>query len=302
MALVVVANGNCCSNFNPSERGVASCYMRFSGSISKLRVNKYEILSSKFLRTPKSLRLNAEMQHEDSDKTGTNGRASKMVSTEELMRTWATPSQKARSTNGSVIFANGPKRVVNGTGVVKRMGVSLIPKTQMKQEADDLSFVNDLKILPSDENFRWSNENYNAWLRSIDIWSFIFSLRIRVLFDNAKWSYLRGFTEDKQKKRRQRTAAWCREKILQLGPTFIKLGQLSSTRSDLFPKEFVDELAKLQDRVPAFSPAKAKGFIKDELGSPVEVLFKDFEDRPIAAASLGQVHRAMLHNGEKKLL
>ncbi|MQM04826.1 hypothetical protein Taro_037631 [Colocasia esculenta] len=54
-----------------------------------------------------------------------------------------------------------------------------------------------------------------------------------------------------------------------------------------------------QDRVPAFSTAKARGFIEAELGAPVGDLFKEFEDRPIAAASLGQVHRAILHNGEK---
>ncbi|KAK4397706.1 protein ACTIVITY OF BC1 COMPLEX kinase, chloroplastic [Sesamum angolense] len=99
--------------------------------------------------------------------------------------------------------------------------------------------------------------------------------------------------------RRRRTASWLRECVLQLGPTFIKLGQLSSTRSDLFPKEFVDELAKLQDRVPAFSPSKAKKFVENELGAPIRMLFKEFEDLPIAAASLGQVHRAILHNGEK---
>ncbi|CAK7349142.1 unnamed protein product [Dovyalis caffra] len=115
-----------------------------------------------------------------------------------------------------------------------------------------------------------------------------------------------------QKRRRRRTASWLRERVLQLGPTFIKLGQLSSTRSDLFPREFVDELAKLQVTfdiilVPSFSPKKARNLIERELGAPINVLFKEFEDQPIAAASLGQVfdlclavvHRAILHNGEK---
>ncbi|KAD3066630.1 hypothetical protein E3N88_34510 [Mikania micrantha] len=57
-----------------------------------------------------------------------------------------------------------------------------------------------------------------------------------------------------------------------------------------------------QDRVPAFAPEKAKGCIEKELGAPVDVLFKEFEEQPIAAASLGQVHRAILHNGEKVIV
>lgn len=121
-------------------------------------------------------------------------------------------------------------------------------------------------------------------------------------FDNAKWAFAGGFSEEKQKKRRKKTAAWLKERVLQLGPTFIKLGQLSSTRSDLFPREYVDELTKLQDRVPAFSSKKAQDFIEKELGAPLDVLFKLFEDQPIAAASLGQVHRAILHNGEKVIV
>ncbi|KAG2405581.1 Protein ACTIVITY OF BC1 COMPLEX KINASE 7 [Vigna angularis] len=83
-----------------------------------------------------------------------------------------------------------------------------------------------------------------------------------------------------------------------LGPTFIKLGQLSSTRSDLFPREFVDELVKLQDMVP---PKKARKFIESELGASIDMLFKEFEDRPIAAASLEKVVVKVQRPGLKKL-
>lgn len=81
----------------------------------------------------------------------------------------------------------------------------------------------------------------------------------------------------------------CRQQVLRLGPTFIKVGQLFSTRSDLFPLPFTTELAKLQDRVPAFSPTKAMQIIEAELGAPVSHLFSSFDERPLAAASLGQV-------------
>lgn len=83
----------------------------------------------------------------------------------------------------------------------------------------------------------------------------------------------------------------CRQSLLSLGPTFIKVGQLFSTRSDLFPAAFTEELAKLQDRVPAFAPAKAKAIIEAEFGAPVQQLFSSFQEQPIAAASLGQVDR-----------
>ncbi|XP_028554960.1 protein ACTIVITY OF BC1 COMPLEX KINASE 7, chloroplastic [Dendrobium catenatum] len=303
MAMVMVSQGVYYSYLNPSGHVRTSQDLSFSRFISNLQPLKGDALSSKFLHMTNFLR--AEVGQQESGKLGTNGRASKMVSTKELMKTKFAITQEIGLVNGRAnasTFLNGSKRVENGVGLVKRSDILDVAKTPKKKVADDLSSVDKLKVLPSHEGFSWANENYNAQQRTFDIWFFFLSLHIRVLFDNANWAYLDGFTEHKQKKRRERTASWCRERVLQLGPTFIKLGQLLSTRSDLFPKEFVDELAQLQDRVPAFSPENAKAFIENELGLPVNVLFRNFEDQPIAAASLGQVHRAILHNGENVVI
>ncbi len=85
----------------------------------------------------------------------------------------------------------------------------------------------------------------------------------------------------------------------ELGPSFIKLGQLMSTRADLFPPAYIDELKKLQDRVPPVPFAEIKEVIEIELKRPLTEIFKEFEPDPIAAASVAQVHRARLATGEE---
>jgi len=83
----------------------------------------------------------------------------------------------------------------------------------------------------------------------------------------------------------------------ELGPTFIKLGQLLSTRPDLIPADFLDELAKLQDEVPPFSLAEVHTIFQEELGRAPDEIFHYFDTEPLAAASIGQVHRARLDSG-----
>jgi ubiquinone biosynthesis protein len=85
----------------------------------------------------------------------------------------------------------------------------------------------------------------------------------------------------------------------ELGPTFIKFGQLLSNRPDLIPPQVVRELSKLQDHVPSFPLEQARAIIGEELGKPPEEIFADFFPVPIAAASIAQVYRASLHGGEK---
>ena len=83
----------------------------------------------------------------------------------------------------------------------------------------------------------------------------------------------------------------------ELGTTFIKVGQVLSTRPDLVGKDVADELAKLQDEVPPFPYDSVKKVVEEELEGPIEEFFKEFEEKPIASASIAQVHRAKLIDG-----
>lgn len=90
-----------------------------------------------------------------------------------------------------------------------------------------------------------------------------------------------------------------KETLERLGPTFIKLGQFLSIRPDLIPPEFCEEFRKLQDRVPPFSWLEARDVLWQELGRDPGEVFSEFDEAPVAAASVAQVHRARLANGRE---
>lgn len=93
-----------------------------------------------------------------------------------------------------------------------------------------------------------------------------------------------------------------RHLLEKLGPIFIKFGQQLSTRRDLIPAEIADQLAYLQDQVPAFSAKRARAIIEAELRQPIAQLFAEFNDTPLASASIAQVHAAKLNDGQQVVI
>ncbi|WP_446341184.1 ABC1 kinase family protein [Coleofasciculus chthonoplastes] len=165
-----------------------------------------------------------------------------------------------------------------------------------------MSSPRSLRGINQDKAYRWNRENYSRHRRFVDIWTFVLTLLFQLWLNGKPWSYPGGMTDAKQAARRKTQAIWIRDTFLELGPTFIKVGQLFSTRSDLFPGEYVEELSKLQDRVPAFNYDQVEAIVQQDLGKSVSELFCNFDPIPLAAASLGQVHKAQLHSGEEAVV
>ena len=103
---------------------------------------------------------------------------------------------------------------------------------------------------------------------------------------------------DGQALARQSAKRRIRLALTELGPTFIKLGQLLSTRPDLVGPELADELKQLQTNVQADDPQYVRELIEAELGESLDQLFQEFDETPLASASIGQVHRAKLVGGQ----
>jgi predicted unusual protein kinase regulating ubiquinone biosynthesis (AarF/ABC1/UbiB family) len=108
-----------------------------------------------------------------------------------------------------------------------------------------------------------------------------------------------GEGSDKKEARLKKQAIWLSRSLVNLGPTFIKIGQALGTRADLLPLAYVKELSTLQDQVPAFSTAEAFARIEFELGRSLQDCYAEIDSEPVASASLGQVYRARLSSGEE---
>lgn len=145
--------------------------------------------------------------------------------------------------------------------------------------------------------------NIKQPVRNIQRWREVQGILLRygfdVLFDKKEISEIREVLKDKLKISvgefdKLSTPERMRLMLEELGPTYVKLGQVLSSRTDLLPEAWLTELVKLQDTVPSFPLETVNRTIEKELGKPPREIFLDFDETPLAAASIGQVHRATL--------
>lgn len=146
----------------------------------------------------------------------------------------------------------------------------------------------------SPKSLNWQQSLRSPIIRQLEIFSFTTQFLTFLLWDRL--------TGANRGKKRQRRAQWLVDRLMNLGPTFIKIGQSLSTRADLIPLEYIEQLTQLQDRVPEFNSQEAIRVIETELGQPLDNLFASFSVSPLACASLGQVHRARLLSGEEVVI
>jgi len=142
-----------------------------------------------------------------------------------------------------------------------------------------------------------------SWLvgRPLRIWWLALVLAARLWWDGQSWTYPGGPSPERRALRSRRLARWLTRQFLALGSAFIKLGQLLSARPDVLPAELVEELAELQDRVPAFSFDVVQALLEEELGERCAEII-DLDSAPLGSASLAQVHRASLRSGRQVVL
>mmetsp|Transcript_12123 Transcript_12123/g.28760 ORF Transcript_12123/g.28760 Transcript_12123/m.28760 type:complete len:949 (+) Transcript_12123:349-3195(+) len=209
-----------------------------------------------------------------------------------LFYRWASKSKKTLALP-SLYLISAYKAIAN---VIKTSGG---PKRKKKKELSTYEeYINDAEAFQSGWKRTGEIAAKGPWAkkwavlrRSAEVWAYFSSFylkdrRICKKFETGKWS------EEKFTAERSRLGAEVTQNLLRLGPTFIKVGQLFSTRIDIVPKEYIEQLKLLQDNVPPFSGETAVEIIQQELGKPIEEIYDTFEKKALAGASLGQVHMA----------
>ena len=181
----------------------------------------------------------------------------------------------------------------------ERVTPILVADDELTVELEERLLLADL--LPPDEDdasLRYDADAIAAHYQQhpLQVWSRVFKIFFPfITFGLTWWWYTRvGFSERKHKQQ----AVRLREMLTRLGPAFIKVGQALSTRPDLLPPEYLEELTRLQDQLPPFDNATAYRFIEEELGDSPDLIYAELTASPIAAASLGQVYRGRLKTGE----
>lgn len=143
----------------------------------------------------------------------------------------------------------------------------------------------------------------SSTLRAVRIARVLLRHRLDSLLEDTafgKWLWLlKPFTPTRSEEANLPRGERLRLALQELGPIFVKFGQILSTRRDLMPPDIADELAKLRDQVAPFAGATAKNIIETQLGKPIGELFASFDETPLASASIAQVHPATLHNGKE---
>lgn len=185
MAAILASHGCCCRTGEVINRRRRGDYLSYSEC-------DYDAL----FKHRKLPRFKIGMQQQDLPaKLSRHGKVIKMVPTTEIRKLMLPSSTSTSETvNGSAKNVNGIS-MVNGTSLVRKDPTPPLSKSSRPSELEP---IEGQKVLPPDEGFSWANENYNTVQRTIDVWSSVISLRVRILLDDAKWTYIGGFTEEKQ--------------------------------------------------------------------------------------------------------